>query len=592
MIPAEIRAVERPKNTIVKFSYGKYNVILRTCVRFGKKNVPIDLGKVGEIVDGRYIPEKTPKLKNAKQARAEKIERLTGRLTKGKPGRPRKDEEPGDPDIKKYGQYCFVHDIAKGLLDELASCFDLGMAKEIYAMALLRMVDPGLTDRDLFWEYRLSFVSEFLPGLHLSEACIPAILSKVGERYNSIMDFMRLRVRKYAGDGLVAVDGVLKNYESDDSIFSAYSHKARQKCRKDLSVLLAFNVKTGVLVCSKTYIGSAPDTSTMRDFVKEMTLDLETTVMLLADDVSDLTEDGVLWDTEEELAGKAAGLNLATYDRGCNTVELAESLEAAGLAYIAPLKRNSALARDHGMWAPTAPLPGYEHGGIQYRKCKMECGSFLYSFRNPDMEIKERKGYLEAERRRENESNRKYQAALEEAREEAVREARKMATEKGLGEDAPLDQKLVDELVSKKQLPAKYVFDEEKYQEASKKFGVVVFRCPLDIAPVLVYLAYQYRWDLETEIDMYRNVISSDLIRVHDDLRVIAIEFINTVSQIMGSMTKRTMINRGLFQKYTQPQMMKALSYIWKRRLPGDNWIKLYTLNSVEKMVQELGLPI
>lgn len=592
MIPKEILAVERPKNTVVRNQYGKYAVIARTCVRAGKKNMPVDLGKVGEIVDGKFVPEISPNLKDAERARSEKKARMSGEKPAGKPGRPAKDA--GDvPDIKKWGACTFYHRTCREVLDELAGCFDLDTAKSLYAMGILRAVDPGLTDRDMQWEYKMSFVSEYVPGLHLSESAVPALLSRVGAKYNSIMGFMRRRVSKYAGDGLVAIDGKLDNYESEGSVFSAYSHKAKQKCRREISTLLAFNAKTGMLICSKTYIGSAPDSSTTRDFMREVGLSEDKTAFLITDDVSDpgLSEEGVFWDDAEELSEKSAGIGGCVYDRGCNTAELARTLAEKGIAYIAPLKRNSRLAEKYGMWDPVAPLHGYEDTCIQFRKCKTEEGGYLYSFRNPIMEAREKAGYLERERERENEVNARYYAALDEARKAATAQVVRETERNGGDKDAPADQARVDEIVSQMSLPEKYEFDEAKYRDAIRKFGVIVFICPLDVAPILVYLAYQNRWSLEVEIDMYRNILVSDAVRVHDDLRVIATEFINTISQIMGSMVKRRMMDLGLFQKYTQPQMMKAMSYIWKRRMQDGTWSGiLYTNKGVEKIVTELGL--
>ena len=54
-IPTEILAVERPKSTVVKYSHGRYLVIKRTSKRVNGKPKPVDLGTIGEIIDGKYI---------------------------------------------------------------------------------------------------------------------------------------------------------------------------------------------------------------------------------------------------------------------------------------------------------------------------------------------------------------------------------------------------------------------------------------------------------------------------------------------------------------------------------------------------------
>ena len=55
-IPEEIKSVPRPKGTIVKEGFGRYFVIKRTSRRVPGKATPrtVDLGTIGEIVDGKY----------------------------------------------------------------------------------------------------------------------------------------------------------------------------------------------------------------------------------------------------------------------------------------------------------------------------------------------------------------------------------------------------------------------------------------------------------------------------------------------------------------------------------------------------------
>ena len=54
-IPKEILAVERPKSTVVKFRLGRYLVVKRTSKRVNGKAKPVDLGTIGEIIDGKYV---------------------------------------------------------------------------------------------------------------------------------------------------------------------------------------------------------------------------------------------------------------------------------------------------------------------------------------------------------------------------------------------------------------------------------------------------------------------------------------------------------------------------------------------------------
>ena len=87
VIPKEILDVERPKSTVVRYCFGKYIVIKRTCVRDGIRSIPVDLGKVGEIANGVYYPLANPTLKDPAEARKAKKAQLAGDAQPAAPGR-------------------------------------------------------------------------------------------------------------------------------------------------------------------------------------------------------------------------------------------------------------------------------------------------------------------------------------------------------------------------------------------------------------------------------------------------------------------------------------------------------------------------
>ena len=56
-IPKEILAVKRPSSTVVKQRGDRYVVIKRTNRRKGNRVVPVDLGTVGEIINGTFVEQ-------------------------------------------------------------------------------------------------------------------------------------------------------------------------------------------------------------------------------------------------------------------------------------------------------------------------------------------------------------------------------------------------------------------------------------------------------------------------------------------------------------------------------------------------------
>ena len=57
-IPKDILAVQRPSSTVVKQRGTRFVVVKRTSKRGGNRVVPVDIGTVGEIIDGRFVERK------------------------------------------------------------------------------------------------------------------------------------------------------------------------------------------------------------------------------------------------------------------------------------------------------------------------------------------------------------------------------------------------------------------------------------------------------------------------------------------------------------------------------------------------------
>lgn len=155
-IPPEILAVERPSGTKVKKNGKHYDVIKRTSVYKDGRRVPKDLGKVGEIIDGRYVPK-----------RKEAIPSM----------------DYGDIDIRDYGRVGLCHKVGRDILDSLRKEFSESDSETIYSIALLRSAYGNITDRDLKYRYDTSYLSVILPGVSLSEAHVCRFLEILGGNY-------------------------------------------------------------------------------------------------------------------------------------------------------------------------------------------------------------------------------------------------------------------------------------------------------------------------------------------------------------------------------------------------------------------------
>ena len=150
-------------------------------------------------------------------------------------------ERPKNTKVKKSGErYLVIKRTCKRVEGRLADVWDLGDAKRLYVIALLRAAYGNVRNRDLQLQYQTSFVSEKIPGVALSENAVSAFLSSIGEAYSHICEFMRNRVAKYADKNII-IDGMLKDYNSVTGSLSEFSRKALKKGSKDISLMYAYS---------------------------------------------------------------------------------------------------------------------------------------------------------------------------------------------------------------------------------------------------------------------------------------------------------------------------------------------------------------
>ena len=221
-IPSEILKVERPKNTVVKIcrTPNVYSVVKRTSKRVpGEKNPrPIEIGVIGKIVEGKYIP--LP-------------ERTLHEL-----------------DLKEYGPFAFCDLVSKSIFHDLLKYYTLEDSKKLYCIALLRTLKSDIVDDDIALQYQTSFLSEKYPKTALSPNTISKFLDSIGKKTCIIDEFMNERIQQYAEHPII-VDGMLKSSNGETNSFSEFSRKSRIKNTKDINLIYAYDlVQQEPLACS------------------------------------------------------------------------------------------------------------------------------------------------------------------------------------------------------------------------------------------------------------------------------------------------------------------------------------------------------
>ena len=331
-IPPEILAVPRPKSTRVKLSYGRYLVIIRTSKRVNGKPKAVDLGTIGEIVDGKYVEI-----------------------------RPEPKKQRHHVDIKDYGEFALCNKAAGDLFQELAKVFDIKTAKQIYIIALLRACDKDIKDRDIQFAYETSFASEVYPGVPLSENTVSKMLLKVGMEYRYIRQFMQNRIMAFSGKNLI-IDGMLKDCNRTTDTLSEWSRKGAKKGSMDLNMIYAYDPESQEPIAVKPYPGNMLDLTAIEDFIADFPVSSGILVM----------------------------------DKGFSSGAVLSKLKALeGVSYIVPLKQSSKKVKENGLLEPFASvLDGYTDATILYKKISLDNGTFLYAFRDPRCAYEQQVGYI------------------------------------------------------------------------------------------------------------------------------------------------------------------------------------------------------
>jgi len=323
-IPMEIRQVPRPPNTIV-YAYGKnrnlYGVKQRVFVQAGDRVVQKDGPTVGHIVGLRYVPsDLRPKIRESAS------------------------------DILSWAPAKLVADRTRDLFEDLVEVFNYDDAVRTYVMAVLRTVDPGIKDDEFKDAYGESWIRMLYPNVRLSKDTVGRHLYDLGRTFSKIVEFSRNRASRVPGNHNIAVDGMLKSYESGSNPLSEMSRKALLKGSSDVSVMFAYDIEEMEPICSAVYPGNMPDVSAFGDFMKTN--------------------------------GISKGIIVT--DKGFSYNEAKDHfMSNPGLHFLIPLKRNSKVIGEYRALSFDSSLDN--RYAVQSRKVRMHDGRWLYAFRDLDI---------------------------------------------------------------------------------------------------------------------------------------------------------------------------------------------------------------
>ncbi|UWD34892.1 transposase [Mycoplasma cottewii] len=236
-IPKEILAVERPKNTRVKKNGNKYDVIKRTSIWKNGKAIPVELGKIGEIINFKYVETKPS---NSNFALF---------------------------DIKQFGRTEIAYKLSKDIYGELCKVFDISDAKTIYTIAIIRAAYGNVTNKEINRKYQYSFFSEQFPGVSLSVSNISKFLDRLGRKYKYMKSFIQNRMNNVSPESTIVIDGMFKSLNSRNSSFTRWSWQTITKGAQNICLLYAFDLNKKELIGGKVLKGNTVDLMDCNKFI-------------------------------------------------------------------------------------------------------------------------------------------------------------------------------------------------------------------------------------------------------------------------------------------------------------------------------------
>ena len=334
-VPADIRAVSRPVNTIVDDSG-----------RDGPKRYA-----VRERASTKYVPGGNPQPRNGK---------VIGHIINHEFVPIKEKTAPVEPDMLSYGASALVKSVTEDIFHDLLSVYPADEAYSIMSMATLKVIKPSIPLSRMSTHYRRTFVCKDYPGAAMSQNHLGDLLQRIGRDGSKRKEFYQKRLEQTTEDHHIAIDGMLKQDNSSVNDLSAFSYKARVRGSREISVLYAYDIEVMEPVCGEVFPGNSIDASSYASFIRD----------------NDIRK----------------GIIVA--DKGFPPSKIKDELEKRPeLHFLTPLKRNDVRIADNDMLSFEGVLQGID-AHVVYKKRQIKGGRFLYSFRDARKASIEESDYL------------------------------------------------------------------------------------------------------------------------------------------------------------------------------------------------------
>ena len=336
-VPAEIRAVPRPTNTIVddngKDGPKRFAVRQRGSSKYvaGGNPQPHNGKVIGHIINFKYVPvDSKVQTRNAL------------------------------PDMLSYGASALVRSVTQDIFEDLLKIYDPADVYAMMSIATLRVIKPAIAANRFSTHYNRTFVCRDYPGAALSKNAVGCLFQRIGMNGSKRKKFYELRLKQAAADHHIAIDGTLKQDNSKVNDLSAFSHKAKVRGCCEVSVLYAYDIELMEPICAQVFPGNSIDASSYPAFIRD----------------NDIRK----------------GIIVA--DKGFPPSKIKDELRnRPDLHFLTPIKRNDVRIADNDMLSFDGILEGID-AHVVYKKKQIKGGRFLYAFKDVKKAACEESSYL------------------------------------------------------------------------------------------------------------------------------------------------------------------------------------------------------
>jgi transposase len=391
--------------------------------------------------------------------------------------------------VKEYGASFLLHHLSADLVDGLKNNFPEW--KEIFVFACMRLLHNAPL-KNVEFLYATSYMSEMVKDAHVSPDSLGDMLRRVGMDRNAMIRFMKSMMRD---DRYLAVDLTHVLSMSDGIISATLGHNSMDEYLPQVQVLFLYSLDHERPSYFRVLPGSINSVASLK-------------MTMLESDTSNI---------------------VLVADSGFYSAGNIKDLDALGISYIMPLKRNSRIiSYDH---AKEKHFMFQDHP-IFYWKYSSENHSIM-TFRNDFLKAEEEKDFL---RRNGN-------------------------------------------------------VKESVFAKARERMGTISVITNLRVSGEIVYDMLKSRTEIEQAYDTFKNTIHADRSYMRDDHQLQGWIFTNFMALMLHYRIYAMLKSKNMQRKYSPQDVLVHLERMNKLKI-GDEWKTSEIPKKSKIIIDGLGIPI